>query len=362
MEIRDTVTPWQMSVLLFAFMTGSSIVFVPGILVGFAHNGAWISLLVSMSASLALIGCVAYLHRRHEGLTYVQYSRKTVGKLGAAMLAAPLALYLTLIVAWVTMGVSDFMNSTSMRNTPPYVFHSLILATAAMTVRSGFEVMTRITVLQIGILLFFVVCILVLSAPNYNPDYLLPVLPEGLLPVLHGSYFTYGFPHAEVVVFAMLLYRTKHSPHAALRNGLFVAVLANGILLLVSTLCAIMVFGPVTTEMKYSLFGVSRLIDIGEFFQRIESVIGISLIAGSYLKTTIALYALNALVTQLFRLKDEKLLVLPLTAICFLTTLVMFENDAEFIAKFTEVLPVINVFCAVLPLLLVFALSVIRKS
>lgn len=53
-----------------------------------------------------------------------------------------------------------------------------------------------------------------------------------------------------------------------------------GITLVTSIVCSIMALGPLADELKYSLYQLARLIFIGEIIDRIESVIGISLIMG----------------------------------------------------------------------------------
>lgn len=254
------------------------------------------------------------------------------------------------------------MNSTMMKYTPLYVFNSLIMLTAAMTVRAGIEVMTRMFVIFVYFLLFFTAFVLLLSIPNYHPEFLLPIFSDGFKQTLHGSYFLFGFPFSEVVVFTMLLKFTSKKTNHKLNKSLMLALLANGFLLIITTLNALMVFGPIAGEVKYSLFGISRLINIAEFLQRIESVIGISLIAGSYMKATIALYALNLMLSQLFKLKDDRILVFPISLSCFFLSLVMFTNESEFVEKVTKVWPMTHFSFTVMPILIVTAAAMIRSK
>lgn len=358
---NNQLTSGQMAGLLFAFMTGSSIIYVPGAVISIAHNNAWISLLIALGDCLLMVAAILWLHRLQGGMNFVAYSRDRLGVVVTVLLALPFALYLTIMISWITMGVSEFMTSTSMRNTPPYLFNGLILATAAMTVRSGIEVMTRLSILLFAILLLLLGGVLVLSIPNMTVSFIKPVLQDGWMPVLHGSYFLYGFPFGEVIIFTLLLPYARREKAGKLAWRMAAAVVLNGLLLLSVVLTTIMMFGPVAAEMKFSLYSVSRLIDVAEFFQRIESVIGISMIAGSYVKTTIALFALNELWSRLFRSTDEKLLVFPAAAVCYLLTLTMFEYDAEFFEKFTIFWPFLNLILAASPLLVSGIIALFRR-
>ena len=362
MERQETISSKQMAYLFFGFMTGSSIINVPNPLIGLAQNGAWISLMISQIIGFFLLGCVLYLHHKHPGMTFVNYSKKTVGRFVSILFIITFSFVLFIMVSWIVLDMGAFMISTMMRNTPLYAFNALIMASAAMTVRAGIEVMVRMFVIFVHLLLFFVFLVLLLSIPNYHPEFLLPIFPEGLLPVLHGSYFVFGFPFAEVIVFTMLLSFTSKKAGDGLNKKMFLSLFFNGLILMITTIVTIMVFGPIAGEIKYSLFGVSRLIDIANFLQRIESVIGISLIAGSYMKATIALYALNLMLSQLFKLKDDRILIFPISISCFLLTLVMFNNESEFIEKVTQVWPLTHFSFTVTPVLIVALVTLIRSK
>lgn len=61
---KQTVSAFQMGVLFFVFMTGSSIINIPGALIGKANNGAWLSLLLSGGIGFLILACILFLHRR----------------------------------------------------------------------------------------------------------------------------------------------------------------------------------------------------------------------------------------------------------------------------------------------------------
>ncbi|WP_100408036.1 GerAB/ArcD/ProY family transporter [Bacillus solitudinis] len=362
MKEQQTISSRQMAILLFAFMTGSSIINVPAPLIGIAQNGSWISLLISMVFGMLILTCVLYLYRKHPNMTFVDYSRKTVGNTLTVLLAIPFIITLFLIISYIVLDVGGFMVSTMMRETPLYMFHSLIILTSAMTIRAGLEVMTRIFVIFICFLLGFVGIILLLSIPNYHPEFVLPILPDGIMPVIHGGYFTFGFPYSEIIIFTMVFPFMKEEKKTKMARYMYTAIILNVIVLIIATICTIMAFGPIAGEMKYSLYSLSRLINIGEFLTRIESVIGISLIAGSYMKATIALFVLNLMITKLFKLKDNKILIFPISIICFLLTLVMFDNESELVEKVLVVLPLTHLTYTVTPVLLVTIATMFKRK
>ena len=216
-----------------------------------------------------------------------------------------------------------------MKETPVYVFNSLSLLTAALTVRAGVKVMARMFVLLVFAMVLGSIVVILLAVPQYRVEFLLPFLPDGLKPILHGTFISAGFPFGEVVFFSMLLPFVRAS-WKDLRRKMYLGFTATGTLLMLSTLCTLLTFGPAAGSLKYSLYRLAGEIEIAEIVQRIEAVIGIALILGSYMKASIFLLIFNRVLAELLRLKDDRILVYPTSLICLMLSLTMFDSPATF--------------------------------
>ncbi len=116
-------------------------------------------------------------------------------------------------------------------------------------------------------------------------------------------------------------------------------------------------------ERKYSMFEVARIIDLLEVIQRIESLIGISLIMTSFFKATITLFILNLTFTKLFKLRDDRILVFPLALTCYFFSLLQIgKGAAHWIYSVSVIHALWATFAYLLPLLLVTVVAVIRKN
>ncbi len=132
-----------MSVIFFSFMTGSSIVNIPGPLIGYAKNGAWISLLLSLSAGILFLSCILYLYRKFPDLTFIEYSRTLVGNWVTILLAIPFISFQFHMTSGIVLDIGLFMTSSMMRQTPLYLFVLSVFIVIALTVRSGIETIAR---------------------------------------------------------------------------------------------------------------------------------------------------------------------------------------------------------------------------
>ncbi|QGR00158.1 spore gernimation protein [Paenibacillus psychroresistens] len=352
-----------MSALFLCFTTGSSVINIPGPLIGFSKNGAWLALLMSLSMGMIFLSLILFLYRRFPNKSMIEYSNEMLGKWITIILAIPFISFLLHIVTGIVLDIGLFMTNSMMRETPLYVFNLLIFLLAATSVRLGIEVMARMFVLLILAVLAFIFFILGLASLNYHPEFLMPVMPYGFKPIVLGAYFSYGFPYLEIVVFAMLLPLVRKESNNKLHRGMYLSLLFNGFCLMAVTVCSIMLFGPIAGEQRYIIFQLARTIEILEIFQRIESLIGISLIVGSYMKATIALYVLNVTIRHLFKIKDKKLMIFPLSLCCFLLSLlVMNGGEAQWIHLIAVVAPLWGTFAFVVPLIVLTIAALFRKK
>lgn len=363
MKAREQISSGQMSVIFFCFMTGSSIINIPGPLIGYAKNGAWLSLLISMSMGAVILACLLYLYRRFPNLTFIEYSNALVGKWITVLLAIPFISFQFHMSSGIVLDIGLFMTTSMMRQTPLNLFIFLLFVVVALTVRSGIETMARMFSVPIITVLLSIIIILVLSIPNYQLEHLLPFMPDGIKPIVLGAYFSYGFPYVEIVLMAMILPFARREKLTNLSKGMYVALLVNGFFLIAVTLCTILVFGPMAGERLYSMFEVARTVDLLEVIQRIESLIGISLILASFMKASITLFILNLTFTKLFNLQDERILIFPLALCCYLFAMMQIEQgQATWVASVTALHPLWGTVAYLLPLLVVLGAAAFRKN
>jgi spore germination protein KB len=362
MDKEQTISSGQLSLLFFAFMTGSAIINIPGPVVLRAGNAAWLSLLIAGIVGAALLACMLYIFGKYPGLNYIAYSRKLVGPLLTYVFGFMAVFFLHYMQSAIVLDAGLFMVTSMLRETPLYVFNLLIFMVAALTARAGIEVMARMFALIIGLVVVATVTVLLLAIPLYHPDYLFPLFPKGFKPVLHGAYNTSGFPYMEAIVFTMLLPYVRADQRGRTGKYMFLSLGLNIILLCISIVCAIMTLGPLTGDTMYSLFALARLIEFQEIIQRIESVVGMSLIADSYMKAAIALYILNAILCELFHIRDRTILILPLALIGFLNSLLIFNGTTQWSYFVSVIHPVWIFFSFTLPLLILTLMAAIRKQ
>ncbi|MGM7722771.1 GerAB/ArcD/ProY family transporter [Metabacillus sp. Hm71] len=357
MKKEETVSSAQMACLFLSFMLGSANINMPQPLAEAANNGAWLSVIIANGYGMFLLACVFFLYRKNPDLTFIDVSRKILGKWITVCISIPILLLLLLMLSNIVVDIGGFLTTAMMRETPPYVFHSLILLVAAMSVRAGFEVMARMFVMLLIYMTLFSVSVLLLTIPFYQAGNLLPVMPDGIKPVIHGTYMVLGFPYSELILFSLLLPFVRKEKNNKLKKYMFSVLLIQGFLLVISVLCSIMALGPLAGTFKYSLFQLARLINIREIITRIESFIGIALIVGSYMKASITLFILKETLARVLKMSDERIIIFPVAFIALLLSLTMYKSEIEHADIVLVVWPLFITIVVVLPLLIITFLT-----
>ncbi|MBD1379390.1 GerAB/ArcD/ProY family transporter [Metabacillus arenae] len=360
MRKEETVSSGQMACLFLSFMLGSSLINMPQPLADAAGNGAWLSVIIGNGYGIFLLACVYYLYRKNPDLTFIDYSRKMLGKWVTLCISIPIILLLLLMLSNIVVDIGGFLTNAMMRETPPYVFHSLILLVSAMTARSGIEVMTRMFVMLLIYMVLFSVTVLILSIPFYQVGNLLPVFPDGMKPVIHGSYLVLGFPYSELVLFSLILPFVRKEKNNSLKKYMFLVLLIQGFMFVISVVCSIMALGPLASTFKFSVFQLARLINIREIITRIESFIGIALIVGSYMKASITLFILKETLSRVFKLHDERIIIFPVSFVALLLSLTMYKSEIEHAEIVLVVWPLFITIVAVLPLIFITLITLLK--
>ncbi|SFD79487.1 spore germination protein KB [Paenibacillus catalpae] len=357
---QQEISSFQLGVIFFAYMTGSSIINIPGPLIGRAYNGAWLSLLISGALGFCILACILFLNQRYPGLSFVECGQRLIGTWLTIMISIFTLSFLLQMISGIVLDIGLFMVSSMMRETPLYVFTFLAFAISAATAYAGIEVIARMFTLIAIVLLLMIGLVLVLALNHYNPSSLLPIMPDGMKPILHGAYFTFGFPYVEVFLIAMLLPFVSKETSPKLPRTLLTSLALNVLIICISSICTIMAFGPLAGKRPYALFSLAHIVEFQEIVQRIESIIGISLILGSFMKTTVTLYVLSLYLTQLFKLSDNRIFIMPLALLGFMITLVGFDGSAEWTEIVSVLHPIWGSAAFVVPLLLVMVVAIFK--
>lgn len=295
-----------------------------------AGRDAWLSILLGCAAGLIMFTGYAYLYRKYPELPFTAYTRKLLGKyLGTPVAVLYIILYINLSARDLRDG-STMLAMATMHHTPLFILSTLMLLSGAYVLHKGVEVLGRtsmvfaLVVMLIGL---FGTIMLMLSG-SINLNRLLPVLEDGLRPVLISViHQNYMFPFGEMVCFTMLmpyLPDVKKGPWIIAAAMLFSAVLLSFTMALnISVLGA-----DIVERSPLPLMPTISKISISDFIQRVDIFVVMVLIIGVFFKMAVFFAAALIGISELFRVPFRRMLY-PCALIILFTSMLDARSFTE---------------------------------
>ncbi|UVI32631.1 GerAB/ArcD/ProY family transporter [Paenibacillus spongiae] len=357
------ISAWQFGLLMIVVVTASEILFAPRHASMFAKQDAWLSMALTILPGIFMVMLMTALLNRYPGLSIVEIGYRILGSWGGLLLAVFLSYSMFLNVATNLKSLTSFVKQYSLPQTPSLAIAGIFMSVCAIAVLAGIEIQGRCAELIVPINLLFIVLVLCFSIPNMKPDLIKPVLGNDILPILQGTVLpSFWILQGSFVMLGFILPFLGRLP--AGRTISLYSVGFSVLLLVVITAHTLTVIGPFTSEMTYPVYNVVRMINIGDFFERIDIIISFVWLSGYFLKNSIFLYAFCHSVSRLFGLKDYRDIVIPLSVLSVLQVYWSFsgyEQMQEFSIHTLSITVWITYFLIPLALLVVDSMRVKGK-
>lgn len=291
---------------------GTSIVVLPALLAKLAMKDAWLSVVVAMLLQLMLVPVFGVIGRQMNGRTFLEYLTALFGKAVSIIIL----MGLVLIHSMLSMGaalrsVGDFITTVFIAETPIEIIHMTFLVAVIYGLRKGINTMGAAAEILLPIILLLLTVLLAALTPNLQTSLLLPILDQGFKPVLHGAITMWGLSFSSQIVILFLL---PHLPKGAPSWPVFFySTILCAIPTIIVTAFSIMIFSATGTGwLTFPGYNMASVINIGEFFERVESMVAFIWIVASFYEVSIHSYVVGEGFAQIFSISSYKLLIIPI--------------------------------------------------
>ncbi|MBP3039535.1 endospore germination permease [Bacillaceae bacterium Marseille-Q3522] len=358
---KGKVSSGQFSVLVIVFTLGSSILVAPSLLAQIAGQDAWIVSLLTVFIGLSFIYLYQKLASLYPGLTFVEYNEKIFGKWVGKITSVLFLCYFFQLSAIELREIGDFLTTQVLVETPIQMIMLLFLIISLYAIQLGLEVMTRTVIIFFPWMAGMLILLVLLTIPEMKPVYIQPVLGEGILPILKGTYHDLGLPYLELVIFLMFI--PYVSENEKWKGAFYRGTLIGGILLSIVVVLAIVTLGSdFTARNAYPSYIVGKKASFGTFLERIEVIVAIIWFFTVFFKLTICIYGFSLGLAQVLRLNSFRILLIPLIFLLPSFALILHPNIVHFHYFIMKAwTPYSITICFILPLLL-FIVGKLRKN
>ena len=335
------LTPVEVSVLLIAMITGLGLLKLPNTLAKVMDTpDGWISTLISGIIIMFIVYLYVRLQKNFPGENILQFIKKsTIGFWVTKLLAILFIIHFIGIIAFDVRLLALVLKMYLIDRTPSEIIVAVMLLTTTYAVTKGIQGITHLSLMFVPIVIFILAFMLVFNIPNTHIEYLLPIMGEGVLPVIGGiGLVIIHFTGIKILIFLMAYMGKNDLKALPLNLGVGFTVLIKMTVVAFS----FMVFSFELT--KFTIFPTIELgkeIEIiGGFVERLESVVLVIWMMTIFLTITIAQFLLEKIIKQEF-LRPKKTFLLQ-GGVVFTVFLVAFIPDS--ITELIEAIIVLETF------------------
>lgn len=327
-EGRNKISSMQTMLLVVYTVLPTAILFVPGITSGYSKNDGWISTLLAGCFGLTVAILSAALTRKYPEATVVQFSSKIVGKWLGSTVGLLYSLYFLYVAYFVQREFSDFMGTFVLPQTPPIFIISTFTILSAYGLYLGLEVLARTNSLTALVGIFTLVVVIAFMTKDMNLDNLLPILKKNSPGSIVMGALAPGCWISECVIILMFSpYMNK--PRQSLKISIYAVVTLVAIMTLF-VISGLSIFGhEIVSRLNFPLFNLVKYMRPALFFERADPIFIAIWITGMIMKFSIYYFTGVLALSQVFRLKEYRPLVLPTGLLLVALSIVSWDNVAE---------------------------------
>ncbi|MFS0876377.1 endospore germination permease [Solibacillus isronensis] len=355
---KGKISALQMELLIVPTIIATGILSIPSAAAKFAQHDMWMTPIAGSFLGFLTVFIAWKLHQLFPKMTPVQYSEEILGKLLGKIFGFVLISFYIHNTGIIVRQYSDFITKNVLLETPTLLISVTIILVSAMAVRGGIEVIARAAVICTTLYLSTAVSLLFLIK-DIDVSYMLPILENGLLPVMKGGFIHQAW-FSEFFILAFIFPFIKNSKEG-LKSGMRASFYVMLMLLYVNFF-VLTLLGVSSANQFYPVYSAVRAINVLGFFENFEVIIMASWVLGSFVKIAIFLYVSSLGLAQLFRLSDYRLVVFPLSVFIIFFSYWDIPNLVVLVDYMTSIMPFYFVLVqTILPLILLLIAYARRK-
>ncbi|MEC0182039.1 endospore germination permease [Paenibacillus peoriae] len=317
----------QLMILTILFTIGSTILIIPSGMALVAKQDAWIATLVGIGFGLLMVYLYIKITDLYPQMTLVEIMEALLGKwLGKATVLLLLTGLFINAPAPVLFYLGNFMTTQIMPETPITAVNIIFALIILMALRLGLEVLARSAEIMFPIFVLLYISFTGLVVSNIKLENIQPVLEAGVGPIWPAALSFVSTAYLPHIVLLMIFPASVNRPDQA-RKAFFLGSLIGGLALFIIVILAILVLGPdITARNLYPSYALAKKINIGHFLQRIEAIMATMWFISLFFRITIYMYTIMVAIAQVFQLKSNQQLVLPLGIILIVLSIIVYPN------------------------------------
>jgi len=323
---KNKINPFQFLVLVIFFTIGTSILALPSALAMKSAQDAWIAAIIGTIVGVLVIWFFTFISLWFPELTYIQLNEKIFGKWLGKIVSIFFVLMCLLYVVTLIVHSGSFLKTQMLPNTPMVVLNGLEAIILIMAVRLGLGTFARTAEILIFVFFFLFIGLVGFILPEINIVNLEPFFQSSAKSLIQSSLQVVATTSVNAIVLLMIFPAFITQVEKA-KKYFFIGNIIGGIIIIIITMLCVFVLGSnVTARQIYPSYALAKVINVGNFVNRIEGFMAALWIMSLYFKMVLYFFASVLGLAQILNLKDYRPLTYPLGIIVLALSVIIFPN------------------------------------
>ncbi len=307
------------AILLFVVLGTMLYLQYPSFMLLMGGPAAWQVALIMTLLAIALFLPTAALFARFPGTGLSDISEQVAGPVVGFVVTLAVSLWLLFACVLTVRTFTETFLITILPQTPPSVLIAVVLLCIIYASHTGLEAIVRATQVIFPVILLGVILVLSLAAPRSNFSLAQPFWGHSAMQTLMGGILFSGMAAESIL---LLVLGAAFRRQADLRNSGLIGIIAFGVMSLAVVLILVITFGaPDAAQSPFPMFSLARLIRLGRFFQRTESLFVLFWFLSAMVRLSALFHAAAVGVAGVLRLSEYRPLLYPIAVIVMAMTL-----------------------------------------
>ena len=323
--LEKPLTRPQAIAILLMFNVGSSA--VVGVVSGVGQD-SWIALLMGTLFAVPVMWINSRIISLNPGEGFFEAVERLLGKVIGKLTIALMSWFALHLCSLVLRYFAEFIQIISLLETPQLPVLIIMAVVGYMLAINGAKALGKWSLAITPIVLGIVAITVLLSFDIYEPENILPVLEHPVGDIVKNAYQVFSLPLAETVLLLGIadFIRPSDNPQKIYLGGL----LFSALVFLVIIARNLMVLGPAVMKVvNFPSYVAARIINLGDFFARIESSISVNFMLAGVTKVALCLITASRGIASLFGIKDWRKLVAPVGLLAVMLAQIQFNSATD---------------------------------
>lgn len=355
MDSLQKINKIEAIALIIMITINQIILNIPTNIISNIGSSAWITCI--LIGIIAIIFCIVIckLLKSFPSKDIVDVSEYLGGKILKTVIGISYIFLFLLLSGLFLRYLSNSVKQIYFEKSPLVFLLLLFLIPSSFAAKSGISTVSRINLLITPIVLISMLVILFSTIKDFVPQRIFPLFGFGVSETfLIGLNNIFSFSSFAYLYFLIpILKKPEDFKKIAISS-----IIISSIHLILSVMCLLMIFPfiPFSDEML-SIYLLSRLIEFGKFFQRVDAIFILIWILSFFCFLSINISFINKILKKLLSLKNYRQLTYSICSIIFSIAL-LFTNIAN-IRYFQNV--VLKYFIILLVFVISFSILILAK-